>query len=165
MGRDDGGHRRIAVLFAAAALAMGARVEAQDGPPTLSGARVTAQVVGGTLVAPAAFIGGGVLTKRVALRMGASEQGAGQAAYVAAYATTWLTTSAVPAVVGREGKFPAALGGSALGMVAAAGLVRVGNWLYDDDRRTCGVLCWTLGAAVVALPSVGATVLYNESRR
>ncbi|MBK6485773.1 MAG: hypothetical protein IPF98_02650 [Gemmatimonadetes bacterium] len=57
------------------------------------------------------------------------------------------------------------LGGSALGMLAAAGLVRVGNWRYDADRRACDVLCWTLGAVVVALPGVGATVLYNESRR
>jgi hypothetical protein len=43
--------------------------------------------------------------------------------------------------------------------------VRVGNWRYDADRRACGPLCWTLGAVVVALPSIGATVLYDRSRR
>jgi len=152
-------------MLATAVVVLGARVEAQSRPPTLSSARVTAQVVGGTLVAPVAFIGGGVITKRVALRLGASEEGAGRAAYVGAYAATWLGTATVPALVGRDGKFPAALGGSALGMLAAAGLVRVGNWRYDADRRACDVLCWTLGAVVVALPGVGATVLYNESRR
>lgn len=138
---------------------------AQDGAPSLSSARVAAQVAGGTLVAPVAFIGSGVATKRIAQRLGVNDQRAGQMAYVGAYAGTWLATAAVPALIGGDGRFPAALGGSALGMLAAAGVVRVGNWRYDADRRACGPLCWTMGAVVVALPSIGATVLYDRSRR
>jgi len=138
---------------------------AQEGAPALSAARVTAQLAGGTLVAPVAFIGSGVAAKRLAQRFGAGEQRAGQLAYVAAYSGTWLATAAVPALIGGDGRFPAALGGSALGMLAAVGVVRVGNWRYDADRRACGPLCWTLGAVVVALPSIGATVLYDRSRR
>lgn len=165
MGRSDGIRRLVALLLAAAVVGVGGRLEAQTSPPSLSSARVTAQVVGGTLVAPVAFIGGGVLSKRAALRLGASERGARRAAYVGGYASTWLGTAAVPALIGRDGKFPAALGGSALGMLASVGLVRVGNWRYDGDRHACDVLCWTLGAVVAALPGVGATVLYNDSRR
>ncbi|MEP7382038.1 MAG: hypothetical protein ABI910_10150 [Gemmatimonadota bacterium] len=143
----------------------GSAVGAQERAPSLSAARVTAQVVGGTLVAPVAFIGGGVATKRLARRLGADDHRAGQAAYVGAYSATWLSTAAIPAVIGRDGKFPAALGGSALGMLASVGVVRLGNWRYDGDRHACDVLCWSLGALVVALPSIGATVLYDQSRR
>ena len=137
---------------------------AQDGPPSLSSARVAAQVGGATLVAPIAFFGSGVVTKRLARKMGADNERAGRSAYIAAYSATWLATAAVPAVVGRDGRFPAALGGSALGMLAAVGVARVGNWRYDADRRECGVLCWGLGALVVALPGIGATIAYDQSR-
>lgn len=145
--------------------AVGAQETTPDKAPSLSAARVTAQVVGGTLIAPVAFIGGGILTKRIARGMGASEEKAGRAAYIGAYSSTLLATAAVPALIGRDGRFPAALGGSALGMLASVGVVRIGNWRYDGDRRACDVLCWTLGAVVVALPSIGATVLYDQSRR
>jgi hypothetical protein len=50
-------------------------------------------------------------------------------------------------------------------MAAAVGAVRLGNHLYDDGRRSCGLFCRTLGAAVAVLPALGATVAYNASRR
>lgn len=133
--------------------------------PELSVARVASQMALGTLAAPVAFVGGGVATKRIATALGVSNDRAGRAAYVGAYSATWLATAAVPAAIAGDGKFPAALGGSALGLLASFGVVRLGNWRYDGDRRECGLLCWTLGAAVVALPGIGATLLYNESRR
>lgn len=155
----------VLVAMSVRADTAGAQASEPSGVPSLSAARVTGQIVGGTLVAPVAFIGGGILTKRVALKLGADEERAGKAAYVGAYTSTWLATAAVPALIGRDGRFPAALGGSALGMLASLGVVKIGNWRYDGDRRACDVLCWTLGALVVALPSVGATVLYDQSRR
>ncbi len=166
-GTGDGrGVRRLFLLAVAAAfLPPSALAQGRTDPPSLSSARVTAQVLGGTVAGPVAFFGGGIATKRVARAFGADDERAGRAAYVGAYASTWLATAAVPALVGRDGKFPAALGGSALGMLAAAGLVRVGNWRYDGDRRECGPLCWTMGALVFALPSIGATVAYDQSRR
>lgn len=156
---------RRAALLALVVAGAGSRAQAQDAAPSLSAARVTAQVVAGTVAAPVAFFGAGIATKRIAKGMGADDDRAGRAAYIAAYTSTWLATAAVPAAIGRDGKFPAALGGSALGMLAAAGLVRVGNWRYDADRRECGALCWTMGALVFALPSIGATVVYDQSRR
>lgn len=165
----DRSSRGTALLLLGAALAAPGLARGQegarDGAPSLSSARVAAQVAGGTLVAPVAFIGSGVATKRLALSLGAEEQRAGQLAYVGAYTGTWLATAAVPALIAGDGRFTAALGGSALGMLASVGVVRVGNWRYDADRRACGPLCWTLGAVVVALPSIGATVLYDRSRR
>lgn len=154
-----------AALLALVVAGAGSRAQAQEGAPSLSAARVTAQVVAGTVAAPIAFFGAGIATKRIAKSMGADDDRAGRAAYIAAYTSTWLATAAVPAAIGGDGKFPAALGGSALGMLAAAGLVRLGNWRYDADRRECGALCWTMGALVFALPSIGATVVYDQSRR
>jgi hypothetical protein len=138
---------------------------AQSKAPALSGARVTAQIVGGTLAAPVAFFGGGLASKRIAKKFGATDETASRAGYIGAYTATWLTTAALPAVIAGDGKFPAALAGSALGMLAAVGTVRIGNHLYDSGKRSCGVLCWTLGAAVFALPSIGAAVAYDQSRR
>ena len=155
----------IAALAPLALVSASRGVAAQDAAPALSSARVTAQVVGGTLAAPIAFFGTGIATKRIARAMGASDERAGRAAYVGAYTGSWLAAAAVPAAIAGDGRFPAALGGSAVGMLAAAGLVRVGNWRYDADRRACGPLCWTLGALVFALPGIGATIAYDQSRR
>lgn len=155
----------VALVLVPLALLIPRRATAQQEVPSLSSARVAAQVGVGALASPVAFFGAGIATKRLAIAMGASDEGAGRAAYVAAYGATWLAAAAVPAAIGGDGRFPSALGGSALGMLAAKGLVAIGNWRYDANRRACGVLCWTLGAAVVALPSVGATIAYDRSRR
>lgn len=138
---------------------------AQEAVPSLSSARVAAQIGVGSIAAPVAFFGTGIASKRVAQAFGASEGAASRAGYIGAYTGTWLATAAVPAAIGRDGRFPAALAGSAAGLLASWGTVRLGNWRYDGGRRECGLLCWTMGAAVVALPSVGATLAYNASRR
>lgn len=126
---------------------------------------MTAQIAGGTLAAPVAFFGGGFASKRIAKKLGASDEASSRAGYIGAYTSTWLATAAVPAAVAGDGKFPAALAGSALGMLAAVGTVRLGNHLYDGGKRSCNVFCWTLGAAVFALPSIGAAIAYDHSRR
>jgi hypothetical protein len=137
---------------------------AQQSAPTLSAARVTAQVGLGTLATPVAFVAGGVGSRMVARAVGASDVTAKKVAYVGAYAGVWMATAAIPAAIGGHGHFPAALAGSALGMAAATGTVRIGNHFYDSGARKCGVVCWTLGALVVALPSIGATLAYDASR-
>ncbi len=142
-----------------------AGAQERSAAPSLSSSRVALQVAAGTAAAPVAFFGVGFAAKRAAQRMGAGDEGASRAGYIGAYTATWLATAAVPAAIGGDGKFGAALGGSALGLLASAGVVRLGNWMYDADRRACGPLCWALGGVVVSLPSVGATILYNRSRR
>ncbi len=116
-------------------------------------------------MAPVAFFGGGLASKHIAKKFGATDETASRAGYIGAYTATWLTTATIPAVIAGDGKFPAALAGSALGMLAAVGTVRIGNHLYDSGKRSCGVLCWTLGAAVFTLPSIGAALAYDQSRR
>ena len=138
---------------------------AQASVPSLSSARVSAQVGFATLAAPVAFLGVGAMVKTTAVRRGVESERAGRMAYAAAYSGTWLAAATVPALVGRDGSFPAALGGSALGILGAFGVARLGNIRYDDDRHGCGPMCWALGAAVVALPGIGATLAYNQSRR
>jgi hypothetical protein len=159
--------RALGILTCALLASSAPFAGAQEGPetPSLSSTRVALQVTAGTVAAPLAFFGVGYAAKRTAQRMGASDEGASRAGYIGAYTATWLATAAVPAAIGRDGNFGAALGGSALGLLASAGVVRAGNWLYDKDRRACGPLCWALGGVVVALPSAGATILYNRSRR
>jgi len=154
----------LAVLCGVAPLAP-ATAGAQDEAPSLSAARVTAQIAGGTLAAPVAFFGGGFATKRAARALGASDAAQSRAGYIGAYTSTWLATAAVPAAVAGDGRFPAALAGSALGMLASVGTARLGNRIYDGGKRDCGIICWTLGAAVVALPSIGASLAYDQSRR
>ena len=133
--------------------------------PLLSNARITAQVAAGTVATPVAFVAGGLVARRIARAVGAGEESASRAAYVGAWTTTWVTAAGLPAVIGRDGRFSHALAGSAIGMAAAWGVTRLGNMLYDGDRRACGPFCWTLGALTVVLPSAGATVLYDDSRR
>jgi hypothetical protein len=155
-------------LVIAAAILCASNGGAQESVPSLSAARVTAQVGLGTLATPVAFVAGGLGSRLVVRAVGASEETARRVAYVGAYSGVWLATAAIPAAIARHGSFPAALAGSALGMAAATGTVRLGNHFYDTSgdsrKRRCGPLCWTLGALVVALPSIGATIAYDVSR-
>lgn len=147
----------VIALFAAAP------VRAQERGPTTSGARVTAQLATGVLLTPVGFFATGWATKRLTLRAGWPEERARRAAYVAAWTGAALAAAAGPALVGNGGRFPAALGGAGVGLGLAVFTARLGNWRYDGGAA-CGPLCWTLGMATMALPSVGATVGYQVSR-
>jgi len=135
----------------------------QDDAPSLSSARVAAQIATGAVLSPIAFFGTGYLTDRIFGHDPKSE-GVRRFQYVASFTATWLAAAAGPAMVGRDGRFAAALGGSMAGMGGSLLAVQLGNALYDEGRRSCGVLCWSLGALTVALPSIGATIAYNASR-
>src|SRR5688572_10931361 len=110
------------VMLLAAALGRAPGIEAQEpSVPSLSAARVTAQVGLGTLATPVAFVAGGLGSRLVARTVGVGDESARRVAYVGAYAGVWLATAGIPAAIGRDGRFPAALAGSALGMAAASG--------------------------------------------
>lgn len=143
---------------------MAGRAEGQRVEPVSVG-RGTAQVATGALLTPVGFLALGWGTEHVAERLGWSEDRASRAAYVGAYTGAWLGAAAGPILVGRDGRATAALGGSLVGLGAAALSAKLGNWRYDEDRHGCGPLCWTLGAVTVALPSIGATLAYNASRK
>jgi hypothetical protein len=143
----------------------GEQATAQGDPPAQSTPRILGQLALGTALTPVGFFGAGWATKHTVRRMGWTDDGASRAAFIAAYSGTALAAASGPVLIGRDGKSAAALGGSIVGIGAAALTVRVGNWLWDDDKRRCGFACWTLGAVTVALPSIGATVAYAASRR
>jgi hypothetical protein len=142
-----------------------------DDVRALSPARVAAQVAAGAVATPVAFIGGGVLTKRLAARLGASDDRASQLAYVGAWTGAALATAAAPAAVGARGpgrgSFLAALGGALAGGVGSWALVRLNTRGEDDDAapRPCRVLCRAAAIAVFTLPSVGATIAYDATRK
>lgn len=151
----------VGVLALLAALAQPAAAQAD--PPSLSSARVAAQIATGAVLSPIAFFGTGYLTDRIFHHDPKTER-VRRFQYVASFSATWLAAAAGPALVGRDGSYPAALGGSAVGMGGALVAAQLGNVLFDDGRRSCNVLCWSLGALTVALPSIGATIAYNVSR-
>lgn len=151
-----------ALLAAAASLPVGAQEEATD-PRPQSAARVAGQIGVGTLLTPVAFFGTAWLTDRL-FEPDPQHDGVRAFQYAASYTATWAAAAAGPAMVGRDGRYVAALGGSAAGLGAAFLTARLGNRLYDDGRRSCNLLCWSLGALTIALPSIGATLAYNASR-
>jgi hypothetical protein len=154
--------RALQVLALIGVLAAPAAAQ-QEESPTLSNARVAAQITTGALLSPIAFFGTGWLTDRLFTHDPKGE-GVRRFQYVASFTATWLAAAAGPAMVGRGGSYPAALGGSMVGMGGSLLTVQLGNKLFDDGRRSCNVICWSLGALTVALPSIGATIAYNASR-
>jgi hypothetical protein len=159
----------IAAAFPAAMLLPAARAGAQRGTPPLNGGRVAAEVAVGAVGTPVGFVAGGVLTKRVARRLGAGDDAASRAAYVGAWTGAALATAAGPRIIGAggpaTGSYWAAVGGAVAGGLGSFLIVRLNNRGPDDVHRACHVRCVASSAAVFLLPSVGATVGFNLSRR
>lgn len=150
----------IFVLVAAAA--SGAR--AQEPLPSVSAAKVTLQVAAGAVFTPVGFFGTGWAAKRMAQRTDWPEGRVQRTAFVAAYTGAAAATAAAPALIGDRGRYGVAFLGAAAGIGASALTARLGNARYDGGAR-CGPLCLGLGALTISLPSIGATLAYNASRR
>ncbi|MFN8570509.1 MAG: hypothetical protein U0132_00555 [Gemmatimonadaceae bacterium] len=152
--------RAAAALLVALCLTRPADAQRAQNP---SGVRVGAQIVTATVIAPVAFVAGGLATRALALRAGASEDGARNAAYIGAWTLAGLGASVVPPLLLRGGNYPASAAGTAVGGVASIAVVWAGRHLFHDDAR-CGVVCTLVGATAFALPATGATLFYNNSR-
>lgn len=130
--------------------------------PAPSVGRLAAQAGIGIVAMPVGFIGGGLATRWIATRAGASDEGS-SAGLVGAYVTAVFTTAAGPTLVGpgphASGSYFGALAGAVVGGAGSFGLVRL-NRLGDAG----GVLRVLSLVAVVALPSVGATAGYDLTR-
>ncbi|MDF1505323.1 hypothetical protein [Roseisolibacter sp. H3M3-2] len=149
---------------------------AQDAAPrdvrSLAPTRVAAQVGAGALLTPVGFVTLGVLTDTFFERLGRDDATTSAISLGAAYAGGARGAAAGPALIGARGpgrgRFVAAVVGAAAGGLASWALVRlVDRDDDDDDRPPRGgrVVAAVAGAAVFLLPSVGATVGYNLSRR
>lgn len=113
---------------------------------------------------PIGFIGGGLATRWTANRLGASEDAASTVALIGAYSGAALATAAGPTLVGAgphaHGSYFAALGGAVVGGAGSVLLVRLNR--AGDAGSVIRIISF-IGVAM--LPSVGASVGYNLSRR
>ncbi|HET7457654.1 MAG TPA: hypothetical protein VFJ74_08355 [Gemmatimonadaceae bacterium] len=159
---------RLALGSAALLLVAAAMPAAAQSAPRVGAGAVTAQVALGTIGTVGGFLGGGLATRAVARRMGASDDGARRAAYAGAWTGAALLTPVGPALVGSRGaahgSYPAALGGTLVGGAASFALVTAGRH-GAFGCRWCGPVRGLVAVGVFVLPSVGATVAFNRSRR
>ncbi len=156
-----------ALLAAAVARGVASQTALEPTPP-LSVPRVSLEVATGLVGTPIGFVGGGLLTRGIALRLGATEERASQVASGGALAGAALGAAVGPTLVGTRGpttgSYLAAVAGAAAGELGSALLVRL-NDRGDGESGPCRVRCVMSAAAIVLLPSVGATIGFNLSRR
>jgi hypothetical protein len=164
--------RRAAAAALAAVLFAAPNASAQGDPPALGAGRVGAQVALGVPAGAVGYVAGGLATRWVARRLGASDGRASQLAERGAYAGVAALTAVPPTLLGARGpgsgRYVAALGGAVAGGLGSVLVVRLGRARYGDrdgQERPCTVGCKLAAVAAFTLPSVGATVGYNLSRR
>jgi len=154
----------VGFLFALAIAAAPAPLQAQRRPPPIGVGRVIAQSGVAAVGLPVGFVAGGLATRWVARRLGASEDAASSVAMAGAYLGATAATAAGPALVGAgshaRSSYWAALGGTAIGGVGSFLVARLNRAV--DLGTVPRVLSTVL---VVALPVAGATVGYDVSRR
>ena len=148
---------------------LGASSARAQGTPAIGAGRVAAQVVAGTVALPVGYVAGGLGTRWVARRLGASDDAVSRSADRGALVGAVLATGGAVSLVGARGpgagSFPAAVGGAALGGVASALVARAARRGDEGPAKPCHIGCVLASAAIVALPSVGATLAYDATRR
>jgi ABC-type transport system involved in cytochrome c biogenesis permease subunit len=147
----------------------GARADAQRGQPAITGGRLLAEVGTGALTTPLGFIGGGIATRWVARKFGASDDAGSTAGLIGGYTIAALATAVPPTLIGQAGRhatgsYLAALAGTAIGGLGSFALIRL-NRQRGETSRPCHFVCAVSFAGIVLLPSVGATTGFNLSRR
>lgn len=154
----------LSVLVAAPAA-----VRAQDGVPGQRPLRTAGQIATGVVGGPVGYVAGGLATRFLVRRLGGTEGSASAAAQKGAYVGVAALTAAGPALVGARGpgggNYFAALGGATVGMFGTALVARLNRTPDDQPLPPCRLKCRVSAAAAFLLPSVGATVGYNLSRR
>jgi hypothetical protein len=157
------------VLALAVVLALPTVAGAQSDPRPLAGTRVAAQVGAGVVGTPIGFLAGGMATEWVAERMGVDDPRASRVALMGGWTGAALGAATGPALVGARGpgtgSYAAALGGALVGGAGSWLLVRVMDRTGDDPRPPCRIRCTLAAVAIFTLPSVGATIGYDASRR
>lgn len=142
---------------------------AQRDVRSLGPARVALQVGAGTLGTPIGFIAVGVLTDQLFESLGRDDPTTSKLSLGAAYLGGALGAAAGPALVGARGpgsgKYLAGVGGAAVGGLASWAIVRLVDRDGEEPPRGGRITSTLAGIAVTVLPSVGATIGYNLSRR
>lgn len=142
------------------------------GDPTrpLGTGRVVGQIASGVALAPVGFVAGGLTTRWVARRFGAGDDRQASLGYVGAWTGAGLATAAGPALVGARGpgtgSYPAAIGGAAVGGLLSWAIVRLNKKAVEaHEPRPCHLVCIVSTVAIATLPSIGATIAYDASRK
>ncbi len=168
--------RRFAPILLIAALlaapqtlcAQGVSLAAYDDPESVGAGRFSAQVTLGTVGTLSGFVAGGLATRWVARRAGADPGRASDLANVGAWTTAALVTPVAPMLLGSQGdvhgSYPAAVAGTLAGGAASLAIVAIGR-RGAFDCRYCTPLRVLAGVSAFVLPSVGATIAFNASRR
>ena len=158
----------VALFVALSTSAAGAQpaVASRTAVPSLTGGVIAAEFTSGVLGGMVGFVGGGLATQRIARWRGSDDDHVSRAAYVGALSGAALMTAAGPALFGSRGgvhgSYPVAVGGAVAGGVVSALIRRIGKSGVLGDRGPVAIVA---AAAILALPSVGATIAYNGSRR
>lgn len=159
----------LAAVGPAAARPASAQASDSHDVPSLGAGRVAAQLGTGVVLGPVGYVAGGLATRFVVRRLGGSQGTASGAAEKGAYVGVAAATAAGPALLGARGpghgNYFAALGGAAVGMFGTALVTRLNRTPDDQPLPPCRLTCRVSAAAAFLLPSVGATVGYNLSRR
>ena len=162
--------RAVALALGAATAASPALAQADaHDVPSLGAGRVVGQIASGVALGPVGYVGGGLATRFLVRRFGGSQGTASNAADKGAYVGIAAATAVGPALIGARGpghgNYFAALGGATVGMFGTALVARLNRTRDDQPLPPCRVKCRVSAAAAFLLPSVGATLGYNLSRR
>lgn len=163
--------RRAGLLAVATVLCGAPIVEAQQARPALSAGRVTGELVAGTYAGIGGFLVGRFVGERLADLAGARSDramdrvGITSGVIVAGLATAG-TVYGIGSIGDQTGDFDATYLGSGVGFVAGWALSRV--ILGPKERPREGMstaMRWTMANVIALMPSIGATVGFNSTRR
>ncbi len=149
----------------------GATLEAQQARPPLSAGRVTAEIVVGTYAGIGGFIVGRYVGERVGEVMGVtSEDTRRRLGYASGIFAGGLVTAGSVYGIGsmgeQTGDFATTYLGTGVGFVAAWALSR--TILGPSERPRSGYSTagrWAIANTIAFLPSLGATIAFNSTRR
>jgi hypothetical protein len=160
---------RIALILATgsgSALVAGAQETAPRTTPAISAGAVAGQVSLGVVGTAVGFFGGGLAARRIAIALRSDDDMISRVAYVGAYTGGALATAVAPALIGSRGdahgRYAAGVAGAIGGGLVSVVIRKLGRTGVFGER---GPVAIVMGAAIVALPSIGATIAYNQSRR
>lgn len=143
-------------------------LDVRTDPEPVDAGRATAQVTLGAVGTLGGFVAGGLATRWVARRAGADPDRASRLANVGAWTGAALVTPVAPMLLGSRGdvhgSYPAALAGTLVGGAASLAVVTAGRH-GAFDCRWCAPLRVLAGVSAFVLPSLGATIAFNQSRR
>lgn len=159
------------MLTVAAALCFAPALRAQQARPALSAGRVTGQLVAGTYAGIGGFLVGRFVGERLADLSGAERDktmslvGNTTGALVAGVATAG-SVYAIGNIGDQTGDFDATYLGTGVGFVAGWALSRVILGPAERPRQGMSTAArWATANVIAFLPSIGATVGFNSTRR